>query len=518
MKIKTVVTALSFALASNINAQNEADAIRYSFQSIGSTARSYGIAGAFGSVGADLSCAAFNPAGMARFRKSQFGFSTSFYNVKNTAAYINKDLTDKKFNFNLPNVGFAIVIPGEDFENKKPTGFVSFTVGFNMNRLNNLHNRSLYNAVNSSSSITQNWADRANEFSLVPSDFSRYSIEHLAYSTWAIDKDTLSPIPRYISAYGANAPIKVNQLGSLITQGAVNDYNASFAANYQHKLLFGFSLGAKSVRYISNSNFIESDVRNSAVKDIKSVELNEYVKTTGLGLNAKLGLNYSPNEFVRIGYAFHSPTVYNLKDSYNYTITTVYDYQARDPFDSLRVGQKKSTPSAIYNYKVTSPSRNIFSLALIDKNTGFIALDIEVVNYATANLSPTKTNAADYTFTKENLAIRNMLNSSAVNLRLGAEYIMDNYRFRAGYARNPSPYRNGAVPYVKDLINNIFTLGFGIKTKSYAFDIAYVNSRSAFYTVPYQLDANNPVNGQSYAVTNNIRSNNIVFSVGLPLN
>ncbi len=518
MKLKHIVTAFSFVLANQINAQNEADAIRYSVQTIGSTARSYGLAGAFGSVGADLSCAALNPAGMARFRKSQFGISSSFYNVKNTAEYINKDLSDKKFNFNLPNVGFAFVIPGEDFENKKPTGFVSYTLGFNMNRLNNLHNRSIYNAVNSSSSITQNWADRANEFGYTPNEFSRYSIEHLAYSTWAIDKDTSWATPHYVSAYGANAPIKVNQLGSLLTKGAINDYNVSFAANYQHKLLFGVSVGAKSVRYISNSSFLETDVRNSAVKDIKSVELTEYVKTSGLGLNAKMGVNFSPNEYIRIGYAFHSPTVYNLKDSYNYTIATAYDYNARDPFDSLRVGQKMSTPSAIYNYKVTSPARNIFSLALIDKNTGFIAMDLEVVNYSTANLSPTKTNASDYAFTKENLAIRDLLNSSAINLRIGAEYIMDNYRFRAGYARNPSPYKNGAVPYVKDLVNNIFTLGFGIKSKSYAFDIAYVNSSSAFYTVPYSLDATNPVNGQAYAVTNNIRSSNIVFSVGLPIN
>ena len=177
-----------------------------------------------------------------------------------------------------------------------------------------------------------------------------------------------------------------------------------------------------------------------------------------------------------------------------------------------------STPSAIYNYKVTSPARNVFSLALVDKNTGFIAMDLEVVNYATANLSPTKANASDYAFTEENLRIRSLLNSSAINLRIGAEYIMDNYRFRAGYARNPSPYKNGAVPYVKDLVNNMYTLGFGIKTKSYAFDIAYVNSKSAFYTVPYTLDNSNPANGQAYAVTNNIRSSNFVFSVGLPIN
>ncbi len=519
MKFKHVLlSAFCIYSLNEIQAQNEADAIRYSFQSIGSTARSYGIAGAFGSIGADLSCASINPAGMARFRTSQFGLSTSFYNNKNNAQYIGKELSDKAFNFNLPNLGFAFVIPGEDYENKKPEGFVSFTLGFNVNRLNNLHSRTVYNGINSSSSITQNWADRANETGNVPIDFSRYSLEHLAYSTWAIDKDTLSSTPRYISAYGKNAPIKVDQLGSLITKGALNDYNVSFAGNYQHKFLFGLSLGAKSVRYISNSNFKEVDVRNSPVKDIKSVELSEYVKTSGIGLNAKLGLNYSPNEFVRIGYAFHSPTVFNLKDSYNYTMTTVFDNNARDPFDSMRIGQRKATPGAIYKYKITTPARNVFSFALVDKNIGFLSLDLESVNYTTANLSPTKENAADYAFSKENLNIKSLLNSSVINLRLGGEYIYDNYRFRAGYARYPSPYKNNAVPYVKNLVNNMYTLGFGIKTKAYAVDFAFISSKSAGYIVPYQLDPNNPDNGSSYAVTNNFRTTNFVVSAAIPIN
>lgn len=513
-KIKLALFLFCALASSHINAQNEADAIRYAYQSIGSTARSYGIAGAFGSIGADLSCASINPAGMARFRTSQFGFSTSFYNSKNNAVYIAQEMTDKKFNFNIPNMGFAIVIPGEDYENKRPEGFVNFVLGFNLNRMNNFHNRVFYNGFNASSSITHNWAERASATNSVPSDFSRYSIEHLAYGTWAIDKDTTSLDPRYVSAYGKENAVKVDQLGNLITKGALNDYNVSFAGNFKHVFLFGISLGAKSVRYIHNSSFIETDKRDLVTKGLNSVQLDEYIRTTGTGLNAKIGVNFAPSEYVRIGYAFHSPTVYNLKDSYYYSITSVFDYNAIDQFGDTIIGGKMTTPSATYKYKVASPSRNVFSIALVDKNTGFISLDLETVNYTTANLEPTKENASDYAFTEENKRIKSLLNSSVVNLRVGAEYISGIYRYRAGYARYPSPYKNGAVPYVNDLVNNMYTLGFGIKTKSYAFDIAMVNGRSASYLVPYTVAAPRT----SYAVTNNIRTTNIVISAGFTIN
>jgi len=57
------------------------------------------------------------------------------------------------------------------------------------------------------------------------------------------------------------------------------------------------------------------------------------------------------------------------------------------------------------------------------------------------------------------------------------------------------------------LVNNIYTLGIGIKEKRYSFDVAYVNSGYANYFVPYTLN-----NGVSYAITNNVRTSNIIIS------
>lgn len=495
----------------NLNGQNQADVIRYSFQTIGSTARSYGVAGAFGSIGADPSCAVINPAGMARFRSSTFNLSAAFYNARNNSFYINQELPDNKFNFNIPNLGFVINIPGEDFEEKNPNGWVNFVAGIQLNRLNNFHRSTFFESVNKNSSITQEWAERANATKVVPDEFNRYSLELLAYNAWAIDKDTSSPTPAYHSAYGKDPKIDVTQRGNYLTRGALNDYSFSFAGNYSHVLLVGLAVGVKSVRYIQGNSFQETDNKPiSQGRDIDYVVLDQYLKTTGLGLNAKLGINIAPNEYLRLGYAFHSPTVFSLKDRYTYKITSQFDFNAVDQFGDIRPNSEQSIDTVTYKYKVNVPGRHVFSIGLVKKNAGFISLDLETVNYTQGNLS-----GSDYPFIEENLWIKKFLRTNALNVRLGGELTLEQYRIRAGYARYPAPYREGTVAYVNKLVNNVYTVGAGIKTNAYGFDIAYVNSGYSDYYVPYQFSQSS--NLTSYAITNNIRTGQFVISASIVL-
>jgi hypothetical protein len=507
--IKIIVLSVAILTFPFLKAQNEADVIRYSFQTLGSTARSYGVAGAFGSIGADPSCAGINPAGLARYRNSSVNLSTGFYNAKNKANYIFTEISDNKFNFNLPNLGLIVNIPAEDYENKKPEGFVNFVFAFNVNRLNNFHKRSIFDAPNSKSSITQNWAERASATNTIPDNFSKYSLEHLAYSAWVIDEDTSSPTPRYISAYGKTPLINVNQQGTIITRGALNDYNVSFAGNYKHILLVGISLGAKSIRYIESNSFTEKDLKPlSQGKDIDELTFDQYLKTSGLGLNAKIGVNVAPNEYLRMGYAYHSPTTFNLTDSYSYTISSKFDFGSVDPFGRLRENSVESTDATVYKYKLSIPGRHVFSAGLVSKKMGFISLDLESVNFTQGNLS-----AKDYPFTKENLSIKKTLNPSVLNVRLGGELVQDQYRIRAGYARYPSVYKEGSVPFVSNLVNNVYSFGFGIRTVDYSFDFAYVNSGYSDYSVPYTIDP--AVTGNqytAYSITNNVRTTSIILS------
>ncbi len=510
LKPKIFTLAILCLIASNIIAQNEADAVRYSQQTIVSTARSMGVAGAFGAVGGDPSSAAINPSGLARFRKSRLFLSTGFYNAKANTTYIDQTYSDKKFNFNLPNLSLIANIPGEDFESKNPKGFVNFVFGVNVNRLNNFHKRTIFDANNQSNSLTQNLAERGN--GKINDNFSQYSLEYLGYYSYLFDIDTaFKTDPTYKSAYFGQ-PINVNQTGTLNTRGALNDYSISFAGNYAHIIQGGIALGFKSVRYIENYSFTETDRKSNSIKDIKSVDLDQYLKTTGVGLNAKVGFSVQPNDYIRFGYAFHSPTQFNLTDSYKYTIDSKFDVGATyyDPYTNStrnRENTNLSTEATVYKYKITTPSRNVFSLALMNKEIGFLSLDVETVNYGSARLAPAKNDI--YAFKDENKSLARNYNN-VVNIRLGGEILYEQFRFRGGYARYPSPFKNGYVPYVKDLVNNIYTLGFGIKTDKYSFDMAYINSGYADYTVPYTLS-----NKATYSATNNIRSTNFVITVGL---
>lgn len=485
-----------------VHSQNETDAIRYSQENLGSTARSYGVAGAFGAIGADPSCANINPAGLARFRTSKLFLSTSFYNAKTKTTYLGNAKTENKFNFNIPNVGFILNIRGNDYNASRPKGFVNFIAAFNVNRINNFHLQSSMNGINTTSSITQEWAERGKGFA--PDDMSPYSLEYLAYRSYTIDPDTGSTTPVYKSAYG-NSPINGYQNSTNQTKGAMNDNNFSFAANYRHKLEGGISIGFKSVRYIETNSFVEDDKKSGILPDIRSVRLDKYLKTKGVGFNAKLGLVYSPNEFIRIGYSYHTPTRYNLTDSYSYTIRSVFDPGAKDVFGKARVDTTVTTNSTGYNYKITTPARQVLSIGLVNKKLGFISMDAEFVNYGGASLY-----AGDYQFKDENKKIKNIC-SNQINIRVGAEVIANQYRFRAGYARYPSPY-NSSVPEIKNMVNNIYTLGFGIKKVKYSFDIAYINSGYTSYYAPYTL-----INGNQPVATNNIRTGNVVISAGINL-
>jgi hypothetical protein len=70
--------------ASCLLGQNETDIFRYSFtESLGS-ARTMGMGGAFGALGADLACLTGNPAGIGLYRRGDASLTTGFASQKNT--------------------------------------------------------------------------------------------------------------------------------------------------------------------------------------------------------------------------------------------------------------------------------------------------------------------------------------------------------------------------------------------------------------------------------------------------
>ncbi len=78
--MKYIYSFLLLMVSSLIFAQNEVDALRYSFIRHGGTARYTAMSGAFGALGSDFSSLSTNPAGIATFKGSvKMMMSPSFF-------------------------------------------------------------------------------------------------------------------------------------------------------------------------------------------------------------------------------------------------------------------------------------------------------------------------------------------------------------------------------------------------------------------------------------------------------
>ncbi|MGZ4036892.1 MAG: UPF0164 family protein, partial [Bacteroidia bacterium] len=70
MKLRSAIVSSLF-ISTVVTAQNDMDALRYSQTGVGGNARFTSMGGAFGALGANISCLNYNPAGLAMYRKGE---------------------------------------------------------------------------------------------------------------------------------------------------------------------------------------------------------------------------------------------------------------------------------------------------------------------------------------------------------------------------------------------------------------------------------------------------------------
>ena len=87
--------------------QNDLDAIRYSRVGVNGTSRFVALGGAFGAVGADLSCGAYNPAGLGLYRRGEITFSGGLKITNNEGIINSKTSTTPNSDFTFNNFGIV---------------------------------------------------------------------------------------------------------------------------------------------------------------------------------------------------------------------------------------------------------------------------------------------------------------------------------------------------------------------------------------------------------------------------
>jgi long-subunit fatty acid transport protein len=471
MKRISLTILAAFTIISGLFAQNVDDALRYSQVFYGGTARFMSMGGAFTALGGDISSLSQNPAGIGVFRSSEMSVTPQLNYINSTAGY-HGNTSDYLYNFNLSQAGFVSNI----MSSNNATGLLKLNFGYSFNKTNNLHQSTLIQGINNTSSMADSWAGSASQNGgTIYSDLS--GPEGIAYDTWIIDTITGSGGRLYetvFSNYGDNPPSKYGQSVSRLisNEGFTGEHAISIGGNYSDKVYFGATFGISQLRYVSQ--FQHSESANSSMASLfKNFNYLDYYEDKGTGYSFKLGAIFKPVESMRIGVAFHSPVWYHIDEYFFETMSSNFT-------DGNRY--ESSNDPMRFNYALTTPFRVLGGIAIQIQKFALLSADYEFVDYSMAKFSNTKDT---YNYSEKNTAINNSLRSTS-NFRVGGEFRFNKLYLRSGYGYYGKAFRPGEDN--ANLDYNSISGGIGFRERNFSFDFGYTHMGSTQVYYLYPLD------------------------------
>jgi len=536
---KKVFALLLCGLPLVINAQDAFDVLQMSQTELRGTSRFQSMAGAFGALGGDISTLTQNPAGIGVYRNSDLGITMSL-DFNSTKAGVT---TLNKTEFNVNNVGYvgAIRLGSESVPN--------LNFGFTYNRIQSFNRHYTGGVGNIPNSMSNYIAD---EFCNVngyyhdklywTDNFNPYFDD---YAPWAaiVTYDMPTRTNGYVGIINANDGLMQGLYGQgtvgdayyeVEERGHADEYNIAFGGNVANKLYFGLDFGILDLDYRSfqayeeqlDNAYIMADDNDLLYSDIINQNtqadwgLYNYLHSEGTGVNFKFGLIWRPIQQLRIGAAFHTPTYYDMRDTY-YVSAKLH---AMADNNTLYSAEKGSNDGYDYssNYTISTPWHFMGSVAGVIGTKGIISMDYEYVANETMRVGDDRgNNYPDVTYN-----VKSYFKPSHI-IRLGAEYrVNPNWSLRAGYSYKTTQVEKGIDNYddmvvtvgtnptyqYDNSVQNI-TCGVGYRYKSFYTDVAYVHKmRKSVY------NAFSPINdelGYEPNVSADVKDNNNRVSLTL---
>ena len=492
------ILAIVLLISTYSYSQEPVDALRYSWTAPGGTARMQAIGGATTALGGDITSTFTNPAGLGMYKTNEFVISPGFRFLSNNTDYRGNSSSDSKSSFNYGTSGFVFGLPSSG--NRSWKGF-SFSLA--LNRTANFNNNVSLKGTNNQSSYSEKYLEELVNNNVTDPNAAANNYPYgasLAFNTFLVD--TMNDASGQLSGYRSLATVGTGliQEQKITTKGGISDFAFGGSANYMDKLYFGGSIGISMLNYERTTSYTETDATNNPVNDFNYFISDDYLKTSGVGININAGIIFKPVEFLRLGLSFHSPTWYQLKDQYSAAVTTDLDGYGGAGIKSESSTDFNNGQLGEYNYNYTTPWRAAFGISYVfreDQDThnqkGFISADVEYINYT--NSSFKAQNSADQSdkdyFTEVNGKIDEAF-KSAVNFRLGGELKFNTFMVRAGYSIYTNPYTNSffnnqSSETVKANHMNV-SAGLGWRDKGMFVDLTgiYLISNDAYF--PYRLD------------------------------
>lgn len=455
MKKTVFIILTSFLALQGTFAQNVDDALRYSQIFYTGTARFMSMGGAFTALGGDLSTLSQNPAGLGVFRSSEVSISPQLYNIKTSSSF-NGLSEDYLNNFNLGQAGIVSNL----ISGRNPTGLISLNFGYSFNKTNNLNSSVRIRGTGTTSSMADSWADGS--YGTYYTDLT--GAAGIAYDAWIIDTVTYTGAETYgtvFNNYGDNLTSKYGQqIGRYVNNdGWTGEHAISIGGNYSNKLFFGATFGINTIRYTGFYEHLE-EADYFLDSGFSNFTYTEYFTNNGTGISFKLGTIVKPTENLRIGLAFHAPSIYWIDEYYydnissNFTDNSHYEFE-NDPM--------------VYSYSLVTPFRALAGIAYQLKKVALLSFDYEFVDYSSAKFKETGDN---YDYSQKNAEIRSTLRGAS-NFRGGGELRFNKFYLRGGVGYYGKVFKPGEVNENMDYMS--FSAGAGFREQNISIDFGYVN-------------------------------------------
>ncbi len=452
------------------------------------SARSFGMGGAFGAVGADPSAAFSNPAGIAVYRSGVMDLGARLMLDFNTGNWEGQKQTTGNVQLPVDHFTYVRNYATKSRDWRYLNGAFSFgNVDFYKRDIAidfETKGKSLLDAM----AIGVNGIQGDSLMSYYPFDAG------LAWYTYGID--TLpGTVDEFYANYGG-ASANVIQKRSISEVGKKWDLNYTFSANFRDQLFIGGTVALRNMSFVQEMSHQEEypDQGN----DMKSMIYDQNLDINASAFQLRLGLIYVPELFpwLRLGAAFHSRSNYLVRDQFSTSMVTSFtniDIDATSPINEIE-------------YLINTPQRFQFNSAVNIKDKGIWTLDVETVNFSKGRIDPY--DAGDYAYGTENASVRNMGYLSTI-LKTGMEFrLNENFRARFGGMYQTRPYEDAS----SRAMGNV---GMGYRSPNFFFELgAGMQVQSMAYTL-YDLPAD-PISGATAMSRASVNAQQFVlqFSIG----
>ena len=532
--ILTMVAALSLFAAPRLSAQDFGGTIldndivtwgdlqNLSFTSHNyGTARSMGMGNAFTALGADLTSATLNPAGIGMYVESDFSLSPMMQFSKSKTAnsdpfYVGVPKRQQEFKDHSERFGMSSV--GGVFSVYRGTGaLTNLNMGVVYNRIAdfnyNTMSASIANsAVNSMANLFCTMSNinnlQTNSDGTMPfGNDPYYWGATLAYKNGLTNKDGEGWYIDRIAPYA-----EIDQYSATEVRGSLGEYDFTMGMNFADIVYVGATLGIQSLNYkrtvFYGENYFYPNGEYPSGDDmpyqLEYMNYEQRTRLSGTGINFKMGVTVRPVKWWRVGIAYHTPTFMSTSlrygaDMWSQTFSAGNnpdDYRLdKNGYTYFNVGSPvwEDVGENAWNY--TSPSRLLLGTAFTLGGRVIISADYERSWYQSVELKDSPIYGLDYT------DVTKMVFKGSNTVRVGAEaYLLPFLAVRAGYIYSGNNLRNGwedvVMGHTIPTRQQYVTAGLGLKfTRTVYLDLAYqygttnyTKHQTFYFTDAYDAD------------------------------